>query len=542
MTGEGQDCSKANSPERPLFFPDQFEKKKGLGANPKMPRNPLEGSTRSADVPTALGPWIAVADQADPENLDTERRLEDWLVCHLEDRDSATDAPDLLENLLTVGLRHRSSGHEANRASAQASASGSGSDWSRLRMVRVRGISLVRFPDSRLLREDALRTVADELLALARAGHHRLVLDFEGVTRMSSQILGALAELQRRCESSEGGQLRVSGLRPELAELFQITGLARSIPLFDEAKGALEAPWPQIRGPRPLPISVLTALGGSESEEGPISDPPSEVVEANRTMDPEPPQLRLVALAPKAGTGAIAVEANPFVIGRDRSSQLHAQFPAISRSHASIEWEGGSWVVRDLNSTNGTYLNGQEFRGLARPLTNGDEIRVGPLRFTVLLGDGPAPEEAADDLVASWLREDAEPDETERETRLELPVDDEPVESLKVAVIEGVLVLTPRLTDLEADQALETLRASLAAALAGPNSRQVVIDLQYVGTISSRTIGLLMATFLRLDRRGGRLRICQPSAPVRALLDRIRMPMLVPVFASLEEAVLNVWS
>lgn len=504
-----------------------------------MPRNPHTGSSRSADLPVAAGPWIAVADQADPGNLDAERRLEDWLVCHLEDRDPSVDGPDLLENLLKGGLRPQSQAPEANRVAT----GGSGSGWSRLRLVRVRGISLVRFPDSRLLREDTLRTIADELLALAKAGHHRLVLDFEGVTRMSSQLLGALAELHRRCDDNEGGQLRVCGLRAELAELFQITGLAKSIPLFDETRTALETPWPPICGPRPLPVSVLAALGWGDLEEDASEDPSIEVEEASRTMDPVPPRLRLVALAPKAGSGAIEVEASPFMIGRDRSCQLYAPFPAISRSHASIEWEGRTWSVRDLGSTNGTYLNGQVFRNLARPLSNGDEIQVGPLRFTILLGEGPALSAAADDLVAAWLREDSEPVDSEPETRLELPVtDDEPAESLKVSVIEGVLVLTPRLTDLEADQALETLRNGLAAALAGPSSRQVVIDLQYVGAISSRTIGLLMATFLRLDRRGGRLRICQPSAPVRALLERIRMPMLVPVFASLEEAVLNVWS
>ena len=62
------------------------------------------------------------------------------------------------------------------------------------------------------------------------------------------------------------------------------------------------------------------------------------------------------------------------------------------------------------------------------------------------------------------------------------------------------------------------------------------------GALSSRAVGLLMATFLRLDREGGCLRLCQPSAPVLALLEQLHLPMLVPVFPTLDEAVLNVWA
>lgn len=508
-----------------------------------MLRNPPVGPTRSASAPVPSWPAIANDDDSDGLRDDAEHRIEDWLVSHLDDSDRSADSRSVLEGLLATGPSLRTSCPEPTRSPARGAPRGSGAGWTKLRVSTARGISLVRFPDSRLLREDDLRTVAVELTALVRAGHHRLVLNFDGIDRMSSQIVGAVANVHRHCDGADGGQLRLCGLQPGLAELFALTGLADAIAIFPDERAAMEAPWPTPRGPRPLPVSVLAALSQREKTSQPIDEEPVEVLEEADGDVPEPPKLRLVVLSQKARGRSIAVGPSPFVIGRERSCQLHADCPAISRSHAAIEWEGDGWVLRDLASTNGTFLNGQPFRDTDQPLANGDEIQVGPLRFTVLLGDGPAPEPVPDDVVASWLRDDADPLAAEEDTRLDVQTTGgNATDALKVSVIEGVLVLTPRLTDLDAGPALETLRAGLSAALAGPTPRQVVIDLEYVSAISSRAVGLLMATFLRLDRQGGGLRLCQPNAPVRALLDQIRLPMLVPVFATLDEAVLNVWA
>jgi hypothetical protein len=47
-----------------------------------------------------------------------------------------------------------------------------------------------------------------------------------------------------------------------------------------------------------------------------------------------------------------------FRVGRDENCDLQLSDSMVSRFHAEINFEGGSWWVRDLNSTNGTYVEG----------------------------------------------------------------------------------------------------------------------------------------------------------------------------------------
>jgi hypothetical protein len=65
-----------------------------------------------------------------------------------------------------------------------------------------------------------------------------------------------------------------------------------------------------------------------------------------------------------------------------RSAECTLQLPAAgaSRRHASVGWRDGAVVLRDLGSTNGTYLNGERVNGEA-PLRSGDKIRIGGLEI-----------------------------------------------------------------------------------------------------------------------------------------------------------------
>lgn len=68
------------------------------------------------------------------------------------------------------------------------------------------------------------------------------------------------------------------------------------------------------------------------------------------------------------------------LVGRDDSSPLAADIPAsfdnISRRHAELWIQSGEGYVRDLHSTNGTFVNGEKLAaGVERQVCSGDEIR-----------------------------------------------------------------------------------------------------------------------------------------------------------------------
>ncbi|MGI8711704.1 MAG: FhaA domain-containing protein [Solirubrobacteraceae bacterium] len=68
-------------------------------------------------------------------------------------------------------------------------------------------------------------------------------------------------------------------------------------------------------------------------------------------------------------------------MGRSRQCDVMVDDPNVSRAHAEIRPRGGSWVVTDLQSTNGSRLNG---RRLEQPevLKPGDEIELGTTVLT----------------------------------------------------------------------------------------------------------------------------------------------------------------
>jgi len=70
-------------------------------------------------------------------------------------------------------------------------------------------------------------------------------------------------------------------------------------------------------------------------------------------------------------------------VGRGEKADIRIEDPFASSRHARVSRQGDVLVLEDLNSTNGTWLNGSPLEG-PQPLHPGDKIRIGDNEFTFL--------------------------------------------------------------------------------------------------------------------------------------------------------------
>jgi hypothetical protein len=95
------------------------------------------------------------------------------------------------------------------------------------------------------------------------------------------------------------------------------------------------------------------------------------------------------------------------VIGRHRDCEFPIRKEDISRRHSEVVERDGSFVVRDLGSTNGTYVNGQPVDG-EQPLLPGDRIEIGSTTITFCEieagGEAALPESCPEDQTIVFTR------------------------------------------------------------------------------------------------------------------------------------------
>ena len=70
------------------------------------------------------------------------------------------------------------------------------------------------------------------------------------------------------------------------------------------------------------------------------------------------------------------LEGDQLIIGRDASSSIAINDAEISRKHSRLLFQGGKYVIEDLGSTNGTFVNGQRLAGPV-VLKPGDVVSLG---------------------------------------------------------------------------------------------------------------------------------------------------------------------
>ena len=93
-------------------------------------------------------------------------------------------------------------------------------------------------------------------------------------------------------------------------------------------------------------------------------------------MTTTPKATLLVRGGPEDGT-TFGLSDGLTIIGRDSTNDIVVNEPGVSRQHAAIRGSLKGYWIEDLNSQNGTSVNGSPVRGEGRRLHNKDLIKLG---------------------------------------------------------------------------------------------------------------------------------------------------------------------
>lgn len=132
------------------------------------------------------------------------------------------------------------------------------------------------------------------------------------------------------------------------------------------------------------------AIHASITDRAGFAAPDPRRAPAQGTQVFEPVASRAAALVLQTGSGRgtrFPIGHEPVTIGRAAENQIVLDSRDVSRHHARLTWTGNQLRVEDLNSTNGTRVNGTSVRlSDVRP---GDELTFGSQTLTVEAQDGP---------------------------------------------------------------------------------------------------------------------------------------------------------
>jgi pSer/pThr/pTyr-binding forkhead associated (FHA) protein len=112
-----------------------------------------------------------------------------------------------------------------------------------------------------------------------------------------------------------------------------------------------------------------------------IGDADNAVVYAGEVAPGE--VMLVVRQGPEIGT-RFTLEGDQVTIGRIPDNDIQLDDFTVSRQHAVLVKQGSAWVVRDLGSLNGTYVNSARVDEVS--VQHGDEVQIGRFRLVAFFG------------------------------------------------------------------------------------------------------------------------------------------------------------
>jgi Nif-specific regulatory protein len=103
---------------------------------------------------------------------------------------------------------------------------------------------------------------------------------------------------------------------------------------------------------------------------------------------------RLAAISGKLKGAIFAINEETMIIGRETAANLCIADASVSRRHSKIENKENGFVITDLESLNGTFVNDVPVK--TRVLDHGDRVRIGDSQFLFLTHEGEATSKSSD--------------------------------------------------------------------------------------------------------------------------------------------------
>jgi anti-sigma B factor antagonist len=111
----------------------------------------------------------------------------------------------------------------------------------RLEVEHIGDVTVVNFVDRKILDEQNIQVIGDQLFSLVEQdGLRKLLLNFGNVEYLSSAALGKLITLNKKLQAV-GGRLILCNIDPQIYEVFEITKLDKFFNIQKEEQTALQA-------------------------------------------------------------------------------------------------------------------------------------------------------------------------------------------------------------------------------------------------------------------------------------------------------------
>jgi len=105
---------------------------------------------------------------------------------------------------------------------------------------------------------------------------------------------------------------------------------------------------------------------------------------------------------------SFSITGNQVLLGREEGLDIILQDPESSRRHSRISWQGGQYVIEDLGSTNGTFVNGVQIT-TPQMLNPGDSIGIGQTALVFQMQGGQVPFQSPPPRQAQTYAEPSSP-------------------------------------------------------------------------------------------------------------------------------------